>query len=193
MRPKEWARVMRWLWGPLCLTLIACHSDMYEQERYEYQEPSSFFADGRSARPLPVGSVEYGQDENDSHFYSGRVDGDYVAEFPFAVDGELLSRGQQRYEVFCLPCHGITGAGNGFVAQRGSFAVPSLHDQRLRDAPEGYFFDVITNGIGRMYEYGSRVEERDRWAIIAYIRALQLSRNATLEDVPPEERSRLTP
>lgn len=192
IRRSRWVRLLRLGWAPLCLLLVAaCHQDMYEQQRYQYQEPSSFFADNRSARPLPAGSVQYLDDRGDTHFYTGRVVGELVTEFPFPIDAAILNEGQRTYNDFCAPCHGLTGAGNGYIAYRGDFQVPSFHDQRLRDAPVGYYFDVISNGIGRMYGYSTRIEEAERWAVIAYVRALQLSRNGTPEDVPAEERSRL--
>jgi mono/diheme cytochrome c family protein len=115
----------------------------------------------------------------------------YVEEFPVEISRELIERGRDRYNVYCAPCHGLSGHADGMIVARGFKTPPSFHQDRLRDAPVGYFFDVITNGFGTMFPYGSRIDVPDRWAIIAYIRALQLSQNAALEDVPADERQKL--
>lgn len=127
----------------------------------------------------------------DTHYYEGRVDGELASGLPVPLTRALLDRGQERYEIFCRPCHGGTGEGDGTVVARGFGPPPSYHRDRLRNMPIGHFFDVITNGFGRMASYRSRVPVGDRWAIAAYIRALQLSQNARLDDVPPEERASL--
>lgn len=174
------------------LTIAACTPAMADQPRYEPLEPSILFRDGSSARPLPAGSVPIDGAQLDTHFYTGRVDNVYVDSFPFPVDAVIIARGQERYDIFCAPCHGITGTGNGMIAQRSDrLLVPSFHQERLRQAPEGLYFEVITNGYRYMYGYGSRIPEEDRWAIIAYIRVLQRSRNANLADVPADDRPRL--
>lgn len=161
-----------------------CRLDMHDQPRYKPLAESDFFGDGRSARPVVENTVARGQLRNDEHFFEGKVDGLPAATLPMELTPELLERGRQRFEIFCSPCHGHAGYGDGMVVQRGLRPPPSFHIDRLRNSPPGHFFDVITNGFGAMYSYASRVEPRDRWAVIAYIRALQLSQNATPEDVP---------
>jgi hypothetical protein len=174
------------------LVLAGCTDDMYNQPKYEPMETSQMFPDQQAMRPLPPGVVQFGDTREDAHYYRGRVDGAFVTTFPFPVTRDMLYRGQERYEVFCAPCHGLTGYGNGMIEQRTpSMQVPSLHSERLRNAPEGLYFEVITNGYRYMYGYGSRIPAEDRWAIIAYMRALQRSQQATLADVPAEERERL--
>lgn len=176
----------------LCfLGVTACRQDMHDQPRYEPLERNAFFEDGRASRPLVEGTVARGQLRLDDHFYTGKVNGELVTTLPFAATKEVLERGQQRYNIFCSPCHDQIGTGKGMIVQRGFRQPPSLHIDRLRQAPAGHFFDVMTNGFGTMYSYADRIAPKDRWAIVAYIRALQLSQNATLEDVPAAERSKL--
>jgi mono/diheme cytochrome c family protein len=171
----------------LCLFLLAaCSNGMEDQPKYESLEASAFFENGMSARPLVPNTVARGQLNEDSLLYAGQVDGAPAQEFPFPITAEVLARGQERYNIYCTPCHGYAGYGDGVVAQRGLTPPPSFHSERLRMLPVGHIFDVITNGIGTMYSYGDRVAPEDRWAIIAYVQALQLSQNATLDDVPPE-------
>ncbi len=153
-----------------------------------------FFGDGQSARlpvagTVPRGDLTLGPNEL---LYTGKVNGQPADAFPFPVTREILERGRERYNMFCSPCHGFSGDGDGMIVQRGFRRPPSLHDDRLRTAPAGHFFDVITNGFGAMYPYGYRVPPRDRWAIIAYMRALQLSRQVPIADVPDAERGKLT-
>jgi mono/diheme cytochrome c family protein len=174
-----------------CLLLAACGTQMREQPKHRTFDPSSFFEDGASARSLPANTVARGQLQLDTHFYVGMVDGAPAEEFPFPVTDVVLARGQQRYTIYCAPCHGVVGYGQGIIVQRGFTPPRSFHEERLRIAPPGYFFNVITNGFGTMYGYASRIRPEDRWAIIAYIRALQLSQNATLDDLPPEVRQQL--
>jgi hypothetical protein len=164
---------------------------MHDQPRYEPFEASEFFADGRSARPLVTGTVARGFLEEDEHLHRGRVGGELAELFPFAVDRAVLERGRERYGIFCTPCHDAAGNGNGVVVQRGFKHPPSFHIQRLREAPPGWFFEVITKGYGAMYDYADRVPPADRWAITAYVRALQRSAHATLEDVPQARRAEL--
>jgi mono/diheme cytochrome c family protein len=173
------------------LTLAACGGQMRDQPKYQPYEASSFYEDGTSARSLPANTVARGELNLDTHLYAGQEKGAPAVDFPFPVTEAVLARGQQRYTIFCAPCHGPDGYGDGIIVQRGFTPPPSFHEERLRLAPVGHFFDVITNGFGAMYSYGDRVPAEDRWAIIAYIRALQLSQNATLEDVPPEDRPKL--
>ena len=152
-----------------------------------------FFTDARSARPLVEGTVARGHLRDDELLYTGRVNGEAAAVFPFAVDANVMARGRERYDVFCSPCHGRTGQGDGMVVLRGYRRPPSMHQDRLRSAPAGHFFDVITNGFGAMPDYAVQVKAEDRWAIVAYVRALQLSGHATLNDVPPAERDKIQP
>ena len=159
---------------------------MYNQPRYNPLAPSDFFADGRSARPAIPGTIARGQLDDDPHLYTGRVDGALVTMFPFPVTRDVLERGRQRYSIFCIPCHDGVGNGNGMIVRRGFRQPPSFHIDRLRQAPVGHYFDVITNGLGAMSDYAAQVPVRDRWAIIAYIRALQLSQRATPADVPSD-------
>jgi mono/diheme cytochrome c family protein len=163
-----------------CVTRI----DMHEQPKVRPLRENDFYADRRGSRPVIEGTVARGQLKEDSAFYTGKVNGQYVAEFPFPVTAEVLDRGRERFNVFCAPCHSRVGDGNGMIVQRGFKRPPSYHIDRLRQKPVGYFFDVATNGMGSMAEYASQVPPRDRWAIVAYIRALQLSQNATRGDVP---------
>ncbi len=173
------------------LVLPACRQDMHDAPRYEPLEPSAFFPDGRSARQPPENTVARGQLRADEHLYGGKVDGQLAATFPMPVNARLLLRGQERYNVFCSPCHGRTGAGDGMVVRRGYRAPTSFHDERLRQAPPGYIFDVITHGFGAMPDYAAQVPVADRWAIAAYLKALQLSQRATLADVPADRRGEL--
>ena len=160
--------------------------DMANQPKNKPLSPSDFFEDGRSARPLVENTVARGSLADDALF----VPKDSNA-FPLPVNRELLERGQGRYKIFCTPCHGLQGDGNGMIAMRGMKHPPSFHQDRLRQAPNGYFFDNITNGFGAMYGYSAQIPPRDRWAIIAYVRALQLSRNAKVPDLPAELREKL--
>jgi mono/diheme cytochrome c family protein len=164
---------------------------MRDQPRYEPLEASEFFADGMSARPLVSGTVARGQLHADEPFYTGKADGEFVTEIPLQLDRDLLERGQERFNIYCAVCHAPTGEGDGMIVQRGFRKPPSYHIERLQNAPAGHFFDVMTNGFGAMPSYRVQVAPRDRWAIVAYIRVLQLSRNATLENVPPAERAKL--
>jgi mono/diheme cytochrome c family protein len=155
------------------LVLGGCKQEMTEQHRQDTYSRSSIWEDGTSARPLPQGVVARGDLERDAE-----------AAQPPEVTPELLARGQERFSINCLPCHGAVGDGDGMIVRRGFPAPPSYHTRRLRAVPARYLFDVITNGYGVMYSYATRVSPRDRWAIVAYIRALQLSRRATLADAP---------
>ena len=181
--------------GAVLLALAAgaaCRQDMQIQPKYTPLEPSSFFDDGRSARPIPEGAVARGHLEENVAFYTGKgPNGKPVDTLPFPVTLAVLERGQQRYDIYCSPCHDRTGSGQGMVVRRGFRRPPSLHTDRLRQAPNGYIFDVITNGFGAMPDYAAQVTAADRWAIVAYERALQLSQNASLNDVPPEARAQL--
>ena len=176
--------------GALTL-LAACRQDMHDQPRYEAMESSAFFADGSSARPQVKGTVARGELRLDEHLYTGKVQGEFAKSFPMQVSAELLRRGQDRYQIFCSACHGASGNGEGMVVKRGMKQPPSYHIERLREVEHGYLFDVITNGYGSMYDLADRIRSEDRWAIVAYVRALQLSQNASLEDVPSHLRGSL--
>ena len=177
--------------GLLALGLGGCRQDMYNQPKAKTYSASDFFADRANARPIPKYTIQYHDDGEDAALSTGVVDGKLVARLPVPLSAELLRRGQDRYQVYCAVCHGKTGEGNGEIVRRGYPAPPTYHSDRLRNAPIGHFYDVITSGYGVMYSYASRVESKDRWAIAAYIRALQLSQGATLEDLLPGERQRL--
>jgi mono/diheme cytochrome c family protein len=164
---------------------------MQDQPRYETFEASTFFEDGMSAR-LPVeGTVARGQLHENEAFYSGREGETPVASIPIEVDASVMQRGRQRYDIYCSRCHGLIGEADGVVVSRGLRRPPRLHIERLRNAPAGHFFDVITHGFGAMPRYAVQIEPHDRWAIVAYVRALQLSQHARLDDVPAEERAEL--
>jgi cbb3-type cytochrome c oxidase subunit III len=160
--------------------------DMASQPKNLPLSPSDFFEDGRSERPLVENTVARGSIADDALFVPKDSN-----NFPLPVNRELLERGQDRYKIFCTPCHGLQGDGNGMIAMRGMKHPPSFHQDRLRQAPNGYFFDNITNGFGAMFGYSAQIPPRDRWAIIAYVRALQLSRNAKVADLPAELREKL--
>ncbi|MFN0152630.1 MAG: c-type cytochrome [bacterium] len=164
---------------------------MRNQPRHRPLDASSFFADGRSSRPLVEGTVPRGFLRADTHLYEGKTGAEFAKTFPFPVTREVIERGRERFNIYCTPCHDHVGAGNGMIVQRGFRKPSSFHIPRLQEAPAGYYFDVMTNGFGAMQSYASMVPVRDRWAIVAYIRALQLSQNATLADVPPSEAAQL--
>jgi len=174
----------------LC-ALLACRPDMSNQPKAKPLSASDFFPNGTSARPLPPHTVAFGEARDNAAFYTGLTSGTYVTQLPTKLTPELLQRGRERFEAICSECHDRTGSGNGMVVQRGFPQPPSFHVPRLRNAPIGHFYDVITNGYGVMYSYATRVEPEDRWAIAAYIRALQLSHDAKPSDVEPAERARL--
>jgi len=166
------------------LALAGCRQDMHDQPRFKPLARSDFYADMRSARPPVEGTVARGEWHEDSYFYSGKVGNQPGDAIPFPVSEEVLARGQERFNIYCSPCHSRLGDGNGMIVQRGFRPPPSFHTDRLRKAPLGYFYGVITNGFGAMPEYASQILPRDRWDIVAYIRALQLSQNATAADLP---------
>jgi hypothetical protein len=175
----------------LLLALAGCRQDMHNQPKFKPLRMSEFFPDGRSARPLVPGTVDRSEVNEDPGYLTGIENFRPVETLPFPVTRQVLERGRERFNIFCMPCHGELADGNGMVAQRGYLHPPSFHDDRLRNAPVGHFFDVITNGLGGMPDYSQQIPVDDRWKIIAYIRALQLSENATLADVPPDIRGRL--
>ncbi|MGD0570919.1 MAG: cytochrome c [Candidatus Sulfotelmatobacter sp.] len=167
------------------VALSGCRLDMHVQPRENPLSRSDFFSDQRSERPPVDGTVARGELRADTYFYTGKIGsnpGDYM---PFPVTMEVLQRGRERYNIYCAPCHSLVGDGNGFIPSRGFARMPpSYHIERLQKAPLGYFYDVITSGFGTMPDYASQIPPRDRWNIVAYIRALQLSQNATRADVP---------
>lgn len=175
----------------LSMVAAGCRQDMHDQPKYRGLRESAFFSDGLAARPVVAGTVPRGGLNNDPLLYTGKENGANSTRFPFPVDQTVMERGQERFNIYCAPCHGRTGMGDGMIVQRGYRRPPSLDDARLREAPVGHFFDVITQGFGAMPDYAAQIRPVDRWAIAAYVRALQLSAHATLADVPPAQRSRL--
>ena len=184
----------------VCLAAIGCRYDMQDQPRYKAYKSSDFFSDDKAMRDLPDGTVARGQLRDNKALYTGKKENadpnaqvetttdangntlvssfpNDVTEFPVPITKELLDRGEQRYKVFCIVCHGPTGAGDGMVVRRGYPQPPTYHDDRLRNAPVGHFFDVMTNGWGKMNSYASQIPVADRWAIVAYVRTLQISQN----------------
>ena len=173
------------------LVLSGCRQDMHDQPKYIPLRESTFFTDARSARPLLEGTIARGHLHDDELLYGGKVNGRDATMFPFRVDAAVMARGRERFDIYCSPCHGRTGQGDGMVVRRGYRRPPSMHQDRLRDAPVGHFFDVMTNGFGAMPDYAAQIKAEDRWAIAAYVRALQLSAHATVADVPVSERDKI--
>jgi cytochrome c len=171
--------------------VAGCRQDMHDGPRYEVFEANPGMPDGRASRNPPAGTVARGQLRDDEHFYTGKVNGVFVTEFPFALTGADLQRGRERFTIYCTPCHGQLGDGQGMVVQRGLRQAASYHQDRLRNESIGYLYDVIANGFGAMQGYADQVPPRDRWLIAAYVRALQLSQNASVDDVPAADRGRL--
>ena len=170
-----------------------CRQDMHDQPRFKPLRESDVFSDHRSARPLVEGTVARGHLDDDELLATGKVNGQDATDFPWPVTTEVMARGRERYDIFCSPCHDRTGSGDGMIVRRGYRRPPSFHIDRMRQAAVGHFFDVITNGFGAMPDYRAQVPAADRWAIAAYIRALQASQHATLDAVPPAEREKLAP
>ncbi len=177
--------------GALVLLAAGCRQDMHDQPKYQPLEASAFFADGRASRPRIPGTVARGRRDDDALLVSGKQDGKLAEVFPAPVTKAVLDRGHQRFDVYCSPCHDRTGSGRGMIVMRGYKQPASFHEERLRTSAPGYFFDVITNGFGVMPSYAAQIPVADRWAIAAYVRALQLSQHATLADVPEAERQAL--
>lgn len=171
--------------------LQGCRLDMHLQPKYNPEVASSFFSNGQSAREPIVGTVARGQLRTDELLYTGRINGTTADEFPFPITAQDLNRGRAQYNIYCSPCHDYAGYGNGMIVQRGFPAPPSYHIERLRAAPAGHFFDVITNGFGNMFSYAARVSPEDRWRIVAYIRALQLSQNVPVKNMSAEDARQL--
>jgi len=185
-----WARSALMI-APACC-LIGCRQDMHDQPKYRPLAASSFFADGRSARPIPAGTIARGELNDTGPAFTG-VDtgGRFVDQLPVALTRQLVLRGRERFDIYCTPCHGLNADGMGMVALRGFRAPPSLLTDRVQRMPVGYIFAVITNGFGGMPDYSEQVAATDRWAIITYIRALQIAHQATVAEVPADKRGEL--
>jgi len=184
------SRVLAAACSAACATLLvgcSLKQDMALQPKYRPLAPSESFADGRSERPLVEGTVARGSLADDALVIPKESNA-----FPLPVTQELLERGEGRYRIFCSPCHGLQGDGNGMIVTRGMKHPPSYHEDRLRQVTNGYMFDVITNGFGAMMNYSAQITPRDRWAIVAYVRALQLSRHAMVADLPADVREKVT-
>ncbi len=189
VRPHRWHKALAL--SLLVIFAAGCRQDMHDQPKYTAYKPSDFFADMRSARPLVEGTIAQGQLNDDDLLYLGRVGGQPAPVFPFAIDATVMQRGRERYNIFCTPCHGLAGDGDGMVVQRGYRRPPSFHVDRLRQAAPGHVFDVITNGFGAMPDYAAQIAVRDRWAIVAYMRALQLSQYAAVAELSPQMQGQL--
>jgi len=176
-----------WLLGA-----AGCRQDMHNQPKYIPLRDSAFFRDTSSARPLVEDTVARGTLHDDAAFYTGKDGSAEVNALPFPLTADVLDRGEQRFNIYCTPCHDRTGGGQGMIVRRGYRQPPSYHLDRLRQAPLGHFVDVMTNGFGAMPDYRAQIAPRDRWAIAAYIRALQLSQHAAVADVPAEDRPKLS-
>jgi mono/diheme cytochrome c family protein len=187
-RPAAWFIVTL---AAAAVVASACSQVMDQQPSYRPFQPSDQFSDGTSARPLPADTVARGQLADDPLLFTGQQGGQEVDQLPFPVTRDVLDRGQQRYDIYCLPCHGYLGDGDGMVVQRGFSPPPSLNSDRLRQAPVGHLFSVVTTGLGSMPSYAAQIPVPDRWDIVAYIRALQLSQHAALDDVPQDQRAQL--
>jgi mono/diheme cytochrome c family protein len=164
---------------------------MHDQPKYIPLRESTFFGDARSARPMVAGTVARGHLNDDELTYTGKMNGQDATVFPAPITAQTMTRGRERFDIYCSPCHGRTGQGDGMIVRRGFRRPPSFHQDRLREAPPGHIFDVVTNGFGAMPDYAAQIRVADRWAIIAYVRALQLSEHATIADVPPDRRTGL--
>jgi mono/diheme cytochrome c family protein len=187
MRPGAWSVTVIGV-----LLAGGCRQDMHDQPKYKPLRESDFFADKRASRPLVAGTVARGSLREDALLYTGKLEsGMPTAELPMPVTSELLARGREQFQTYCTPCHGRTGAGDGMIVQRGFKRPSSFHINRLRMMPVGYLYDVITNGFGAMSDYSAQVTVKDRWAIAAYVRVLQLSQYAPVDVVPAAERATL--
>lgn len=176
----------------LCAALLGgCRQDMHDQPKYQPFERNDFFPQQRASRPIIPETVARGHLDEDVAVHLGEVDGALVAESPFAIDRAMLARGRERYDIFCSPCHDRAGTGNGMIVQRGYKRATSFHEERLRQVPDGYIFQAITNGFGVMPSYAAQIPVEDRWAIVAYVRALQLSQSATVSDLSAADLARL--
>lgn len=175
------------------LTGCELRQAMYDQPKLKPLQASTFFTNGMASRPLIEGTIARGHLENDPHLFEGKINGELVTNFPFEITSEVINRGRERYNIFCSPCHDQSGYGNGMIVRRGFKRPTSFHDQRLVDSPPGYFYNVINNGFGVMQDYSAQIPVKDRWAIVSYIRALQYSQRANLQDVPESLRAEIKP
>ena len=175
----------------LCGVFVGCRQDMHDQPKYRPYRRSDFFGDERSARPQVAGTVARGQLQEDAVLVSGKSGTAFVDTLPMPVDEGLIRRGQERYRIYCIPCHGESGDGRGMIVRRGFNPPPPYYSEELRQQPIGHFFDVMTRGYGTMYSYATRVPPRDRWAIAAYIRVLQLSQHAEVAALSEEDKNKL--
>jgi mono/diheme cytochrome c family protein len=169
----------------------ACRQDMHDAAKYEPLEKSAFFADGRASRDLVPRTIARGKLKEDTVLHTGRDANGLAETFPFPVTAGVLARGQERFNIYCSPCHSRTGDGNGMIAQRGFKRPPTFHDDRVRSMAPGYFVNVMTNGFATMPSYALQVSAEDRWAITAYIKALQLSRHAAVADLSADDRAKV--
>ena len=169
----------------------ACRQDMHDGPRYKPLQSSEIFPDNQSARPIIEGTVARGFLKDDDVFYTGMQGGAPVEKIPMPITADVVVRGRERFNIYCSPCHGVAGDGDGMIVKRGYKQPTSYHDPRLRNEKAGYFFDVMTRGFGQMPDYAAQVSPKDRWAIVAYIRALQLSQHASVGDLTAEEKRRL--
>lgn len=174
----------------LLLTAAACRQDMHDQPKYRGLRGSDFFPDGQSARPLVANTVARGHLDDDALLTTGKEGENDTTVFPFPVTDQVMARGQERFNIYCSPCHGRTGNGDGMVVRRGYRRPPMFSEERLRTMPVGHFFDVITNGFGAMPDYQAQIPVADRWAIVAYLKALQLSMYAPMDAVPAADRGK---
>ncbi len=180
--------------GFAVISMVGCNTDMWVQKKTAPLSDSEMFADGSSARPLVPGTIPRGHLREDGVFYTGIENGKWTDKIPVPVTNDLLKRGRDRFDIYCSPCHGRIGDGKGMIAQRGfqlKRPVGNYHTERLRKMPVGHFYDVITNGYGAMYSYASRIEPQDRWAVVAYVRALQLSQHSSVNDLSADEKAKL--
>ena len=173
------------------LLLAACRQDMHDQPKYKPLRSSEIFGDKRSARPLVEGTVARGTLREDAGYYAGKTKDGFLTQLPVPLTAQLLERGQTQFQVFCAPCHGRTGRGDGMIVKRGFKQPSSYHVDRLRQMPIGYFYDVITIGFGAMPDYAAQIAPADRWAIAAYVRTLQFSQHAPASALSADERAEL--
>ena len=189
-RNRSWKRTAILPLVALALLVAGCRQDMHDQPRFEPLEASAMFANGSASRLIPAHTVARGQLNADDEFHTGTdADGQWLATFPMEVTRDVLDRGEERYNIHCTPCHDRTGGGFGMIVQRGFKQPPSYHEERLREMPVGYFFDVASNGYGQMSGYKAAVKTEDRWAIAAYIRVLQRAAYAPYDSLTAADRA----
>ena len=177
--------------GAVLLAALGCRQDMHDQPKFKPLAQNDFYADQRAARPAVAGTIARGQLRDDSPLYTGKADGKFVELLPVPLTAALLDRGRERFTIYCTPCHGQTGRGDGMVVRRGYRRPVSFHTDRLRGERVGYYYDVMTNGFGAMPDYATQISVKDRWAIAAYVRALQLSQFMNAAELDPEARKQI--